>query len=213
MQQKWWQQRFVWLAGIFGGVVIVLMPLLGGLFWRLFQPIAYPREVLFARDAPMQAGFMGVNLLGNVLILLIFGALFLLVQYHREAKLMVAVRGATIGWAVWGVFAVIWPPTSMASVISADQTITVRALVSLIIVMLLAVSFYQIGLQYGRLDHPALNNVWRLVALLMILFSILRLGVQAMGLPLIGVIDQLFAISSVLAPVYTAVYIVRDIQA
>ncbi len=79
--------------------------------------------------------------------------------------------------------------------------------------MLLAVSFYQIGLQYGRLDHPALNNVWRLAALLMILFYILRLGVQAMGLPLIGVIDQLFAISSVLAPVYTAVYIVRDIQA
>lgn len=213
MQQKWWQQRFVWLAGIFGGIVIVLMPLLGGVFWSLFQPIAYPREVLFAQDAPMQAGFIGVNLFGNLLLLLIFGALFLLAQYHREAKLMAAVRAATVVWAVWTLFAVIWPPASMASVISAEQTISVRALVSLLLVILLGWSSYQIGLQYGRLEHPALSNVWRLAALLMILFYILRLGVQAMGLPLIGVIDQLFAISSILAPVYTAVYIVRDIQA
>ncbi len=210
MQNEWWQRRWILGLGVLGSVLIIILPLVGGIIWPLYKPATAPIAILMAQDADFNIGFKTVQLIGMVLILMMLLALRQLYKHEASLKLQRATMWLFVGVLLLAGLNYLLPLQTVVEGAVFNVTWSVRDIVALVVNLFLAVALWRYSSAVANHGATSLANVMKLMTILFLLFNALEYGVILLNWPLVGLMDLLSYDSLMLGFMYLSWYYMRQ---
>ncbi|MDR3190682.1 MAG: hypothetical protein LBT80_05675 [Lactobacillaceae bacterium] len=209
MNQPWWQHKIVWGLGLLGAVMWVLTPLLGALVWPLYQPVQHPIAILTAADNTFRTVFVNFGIMAGLFIMIFLLALSEYFKHEKQHSIANKIFQVMLTLLFLLAFDWFWPLRSISQAALVPHVWQVRDGVAGVILVLVALSYWQLGrsLEYGQ--QRSLGNLWRLAGVLLILFALVAGMVNLLGWPLTGLFDQLQNLVTIVPIFYTSWHIIR----
>lgn len=191
MNQGWWQNKYVWVLGLFGGLLNLIQPIIGVLIWPFYQPNTHILAILVASDQPKRMIFTSLNI-GITIALLIFS--WALVQYYRKRKetlIQQKLQQFIIAFTLLQIIRWEIPILHLADISQATNLYIGYLLLVGLIIFGMAWLYWQIGQSFQAIGQTSFANLWQLSGALMMIFEFSLIITQVIGWPLAGIFDQL----------------------